>query len=198
LLNKDFSDSKVNRVIKTLKTCVKDGIYREELDRDPTLGVGYVREQKKERGIFNQQELASLFPKDGLGPWPDLSAYTCFLVAATTGMRRGEILALRWKDIDFNERVYHVRQAWKNDHEIGLPKWEKVRENLPLPEVTAQKLLEHRTQSLHVLPDALIFHKTSVIEGINNKIKVIKRMAYGFRDDEYFFLQIRAAFPGIP
>jgi transposase len=26
---------------------------------------------------------------------------------------------------------------------------------------------------------------------------VIKRMAYGFRDDDYFFLKIRAAFPGI-
>jgi transposase len=37
---------------------------------------------------------------------------------------------------------------------------------------------------------------TSVIEGIINKIKVIKRMAYGFRDDEYFFLKLRAAFPG--
>jgi transposase len=40
--------------------------------------------------------------------------------------------------------------------------------------------------------------QTSLIEGINNKIKVIKRMAYGFRDDEYFFLRIRAAFPGNP
>jgi transposase len=39
---------------------------------------------------------------------------------------------------------------------------------------------------------------TSVLEGINNKIKVIKRIAYGFRDDAYFFLKIRAAFPGIP
>jgi transposase len=38
---------------------------------------------------------------------------------------------------------------------------------------------------------------TSVLEGINNKIKVIKRMAYGFRDDQYFFLKIRQAFPGI-
>jgi transposase len=37
---------------------------------------------------------------------------------------------------------------------------------------------------------------TSFLEGINNKIKVIKRMAYGFRDDAYFFLKIRAAFPG--
>jgi len=38
---------------------------------------------------------------------------------------------------------------------------------------------------------------TSLREGIMNKIKVIKRMAYGFRDDEYLFLKIRAAFPGI-
>ena len=38
---------------------------------------------------------------------------------------------------------------------------------------------------------------TNLIEGINNKIKVIKRMAYGFRDEAYFFLKIRAAFPGI-
>lgn len=38
---------------------------------------------------------------------------------------------------------------------------------------------------------------TSLLEGINNKIKVIKRMAYGYRDEEYFFLKIRAAFPGI-
>jgi len=37
---------------------------------------------------------------------------------------------------------------------------------------------------------------TSVLEGINNRIKVIKRMAYGFRDEAYFFLKIRAAFPG--
>lgn len=37
---------------------------------------------------------------------------------------------------------------------------------------------------------------TSVLEGINNKIKVIKRMAYGYRDDQYFFLKIRQAFPG--
>ncbi len=38
---------------------------------------------------------------------------------------------------------------------------------------------------------------TNLVEGINNKIKVIKRMAYGFRDDAYFFLKIRAAFPGV-
>ncbi|OZI73988.1 ISL3 family transposase [Bordetella genomosp. 12] len=37
---------------------------------------------------------------------------------------------------------------------------------------------------------------TSIVEGINNTIKAIKRRAYGYRDQEYFFLKIRAAFPG--
>lgn len=36
----------------------------------------------------------------------------------------------------------------------------------------------------------------SLAEGINNKIKVIKRMTYGFRDYEYFLLKIGAAYPG--
>jgi len=35
---------------------------------------------------------------------------------------------------------------------------------------------------------------TGVLEGINNKIKVIKRVAYGYRDYDYFFLKIRGAF----
>jgi len=39
---------------------------------------------------------------------------------------------------------------------------------------------------------------TSLLEGINNKIKVLKRMGYGYRDDGYFFLKIMAAFPGNP
>ena len=39
---------------------------------------------------------------------------------------------------------------------------------------------------------------TGVLEGMNDKIKVLKRMAYGFRNDACFFLKIRAAFPGNP
>jgi len=32
---------------------------------------------------------------------------------------------------------------------------------------------------------------TSMLEGINNKIKVIKRKAYGFQDDKYFILKVK-------
>jgi len=37
---------------------------------------------------------------------------------------------------------------------------------------------------------------TSKLEGVNNKIKVIKRIAYGFHDLEYFALKVKEAFPG--
>ena len=49
------------------------------------------------------------------------------------------------------------------------------------------------------ITNAGIYHiGTSVLEGINNKIKVIKRVAFGFRDFDYFFLRIMDAFRGKP
>lgn len=47
-----------------------------------------------------------------------------------------------------------------------------------------------------IIASATYHMSTSVLEGMNNKIKVIKRMAYGYRDNAYFFLKIKAAFPG--
>uniref|UniRef100_UPI0018F109D3 transposase n=1 Tax=Marinobacter sp. bablab_jr015 TaxID=2755060 RepID=UPI0018F109D3 len=35
-----------------------------------------------------------------------------------------------------------------------------------------------------------------VLAGLPPKIKVIKRVAYGYRYNDYFFLKIKAAFPG--
>lgn len=37
---------------------------------------------------------------------------------------------------------------------------------------------------------------TSPLEGVNNKIKVIKRKAYGFHDQHYFALKVKQALPG--
>ena len=39
---------------------------------------------------------------------------------------------------------------------------------------------------------------TGQLDGINNRIKVMKRMAYGYRDSNFFFMKIKAAFPGKP
>lgn len=47
-----------------------------------------------------------------------------------------------------------------------------------------------------ILSSAYHRQNTSVLEGMNNRIKVIKRMAYGYRNAASFFLKITAAFPG--
>lgn len=39
---------------------------------------------------------------------------------------------------------------------------------------------------------------SGAIEGVNNKIKVIKRMAYGYRDQQYFFRKIRSKYANLP
>ena len=82
-----------------------------------------------------------------------------------------------------------ARRAWADWYaracESGIPLLVRFAHRLAL---SAEYILNHARYPLH----------TSLLEGINNKIKVMKRMAYGYRDDDYFFLKIRAAFPGIP
>ena len=51
-------------------------------------------------------------------------------------------------------------------------------------------------KSLKRHEDGIVAHchhklNTSVVEGMNNKAKVIKRIAYGYRDFEYFSLKLR-------
>jgi transposase len=62
--------------------------------------------------------------------------------------------------------------------------------------------LKRFARSLKERLDGVLAHcqhpiNSGVLEGINNKVKVIKRVAYGFRDQAYFFLKIRAHFTGV-
>ena len=51
----------------------------------------------------------------------------------------------------------------------------------------AAKIAAHRVGILNYFNHRIT---TGPVEGINNKIKVLKRQAYGFRDMEYFKLRI--------
>jgi len=83
--------------------------------------------------------------------------------------------------------VAAARRAWHDWYaracESDIPLLVRFAQRLAL---SAEYIINHARDPLH----------TSLLEGINNKIKVMKRMAYGYRDDDYFFLRIRAAFPG--
>ena len=147
-----------NKTLAVLKTILKEAVFREDLSRDPTAHVGNLKEHRKEAGIFTADELRALFPLEGLGPWSDLQTKICFLVAGSTGMRRGEILALNWKHVDFEKNLIRVDQAWKSADVIGTPKWGHKRV-FPLPAVTAAALMELWDQKPPELAgaDSLVF-----------------------------------------
>ena len=82
-----------------------------------------------------------------------------FTVAAFSGLRLGELRALRWEDIDFANRIVHVRHSFTYGNE-GTPKSGKVR-SVPLIDQAAKALdglsrREHFTGS-----DDLVFINTT-------------------------------------
>lgn len=145
----------INSITTVLKTVFRDLLRRGIIQQDPTQIIGKMSYEQRESGTFTKKELRDLF-KTCPGPWGDRVGYTCFLVAASTGMRRGEVLALRWKHVDLDNKVLHVKEAWKDRETVGEPKWGQKR-SIPLPDNTIQALKKLRRSSVHVLPDALVF-----------------------------------------
>jgi integrase len=78
-----------------------------------------------------------------------------WLVALTTGMRRGELLGLRWQDVDFERGVLHVRQCVRplnGAPTITPPKSKSARREVPVPAAVMEALREHKiAQNVHRL-----------------------------------------------
>jgi len=146
----------VQRALSALKIVLKEAYFREDVNRDPTAGIGVTKYEPAEIGTFTEAELRMLFPATPPGPWKDLTGYGVFLTAATTGMRRGEILALTWESVHFEESYIEIRQAWKDRHELGLPKWNKTR-TVPLPSMLAETMKQIRKRRKNVGPEDLVF-----------------------------------------
>jgi integrase len=94
---------------------------------------------------------------------------TIAALALGTGMRRGEMLALRWQDIDLQAAVLRVERSLEQTTEFGLvfkaPKTKHGRRTITLPASTVAELREHwiRQQEawlaagLGRMNDALVF-----------------------------------------
>jgi integrase len=78
-----------------------------------------------------------------------------FMTAAFTGLRRGELLALRWRDVDFAGEVLRVRASYAAGR-LTSPKSGKVR-SVPLARPVAQALARLGERPMATGEDDLVF-----------------------------------------
>jgi integrase len=81
---------------------------------------------------------------------------TMALVGLLTGLRVGEILALRWQDVDFDAGQVHVRQACYRGS-IGSPKTKGSKRILPLPDALREALTRTRKHCVRQSAEDLVF-----------------------------------------
>jgi integrase len=96
------------------------------------------------------QERAALTPEQGralLAAARGERLEALYRVALMLGLRRGEVLGLRWVDVDLVARTLRVAQTVQRvggKLAIGEPKTRRSRRTLPLPEALARSLTAHR------------------------------------------------------
>jgi integrase len=84
--------------------------------------------------------------------------YAAYLTLFMVGLRRGELLGLRWRDIDLNAGVLHVRQTVGRVYDrdtnskrktkliFSEPKTEKSRRTIPIPDTCLTALRHHKAR----------------------------------------------------
>lgn len=75
-----------------------------------------------------------------------------YVLAATTGMRRGEVLGVRWRDVDFKARRLHVRQTILSvEYKLtfGRPKTRRGERDIALDAETLRVLTAHQAAQRH-------------------------------------------------
>ncbi|MCU4885119.1 tyrosine-type recombinase/integrase [Bacillus cereus] len=138
---KVLSDENIQKV----HTLINDSLKKAErwglIARNPAALVDRPKAVKKEITVWNVEEVRQFlkYAKKG-GRY-----YIAFLLALTTGMRQGEILGLRWKDVDFENRCVRITQTLSSDGKDLLPytKTKSGSRTIDLPEETVTALKMH-------------------------------------------------------
>jgi integrase len=105
--------------------------------------------------FLDQGELEAVVhavPADRLGQ----TEHVLYLTAAMTGLRQGELLGLRWRDIDWAARKIRVRQSYVRG-EYGKPKSKRSSRGVPLATRIARDLERHFMRSAYQADDDLVF-----------------------------------------
>lgn len=125
-LDEGISGSYVNKLTGTLRAILEHA-QRKKLIRGMPL-MERVGDQPQERGVLEVDEVKRLFTQV---TWPDYRCYVANLTAAFTGLRQGEIIALRRQDV--NENHLHVRHSYNEVWGLKDTKTRRVRNVALIP-----------------------------------------------------------------
>jgi integrase len=116
---KSRSPSTVNRYMAALSS-VLTYAYRELrwIDSNPCSNLVKLKEPMGRNRVLSSEEIHQLLAASQESRSPYL--YPIILIALTTGMRQGEILGLKWTDIDFEKHIAHLRDT-KNSTPRSTP-----------------------------------------------------------------------------
>jgi integrase len=112
------------------------------LPHNPCAAVEPPRPKHREKGVLDDDQIALLLRTARQGDY-----YIPILLAVSTGMRRGEVCALRWQDIDLDAGKLTVSQSLEQT--IGkvtfkAPKTARGRRVIDLPSWVVKELLRHK------------------------------------------------------
>jgi len=152
LAESGLSPASINKIMTVGITCLTWAFKEGIIPSDPTAGLIRFSGETKRRGILKPVEVQALFS----ARWKDKRAFTGNLLACTTGMRSGEVLAVKLEDIE--DRVINIRHSWSEYDGLKAPKNGESRRVPLLPEVKS-KLLELVDENPFG-PEGFIFYST--------------------------------------
>jgi integrase len=108
-----ISPSTIQNTLNPLQVICRRAVRDDELAVDPTDGLELPAIRGRRERIADPAEAARLI--DVL----PASERALWATAFYAGLRRGELRALRWKDVDLDAGVIHVRRGWDDDPAVG-------------------------------------------------------------------------------
>ncbi len=148
----------VRNHIGTMHSAFEIAVRKGWCDRNPVKAADrpVIRRTETRIQFLDQAELerllATTYPDDPFGSVEP----TLYLTAAMTGLRQGELLGLRWRDVDFNARRVRVVSPFVRG-EFGDPKSEGSGRSLPMAERVAGALAQLRERSAYSGDADLVF-----------------------------------------
>lgn len=141
-LKKDgYSDSTITMCAVILSNCLRYAERDRLIDRNPAPLAK--KPKKTEDGHKERVVLTRTQQQAFMEAARDSPMYNCFVVFLHTGMRIGEVRALRREDVDFRNGVIHVRHTVKyinGEWLEGTPKTRTSRRDIPLTDEAKQAI----------------------------------------------------------